>query len=198
VENSSLTGTPANPMNGAGNAPIPAVSGLVLYGGEVQLAKAVVTPGSSLLPAILAQPGSGSNAPAPSVRVLEGTILGGAISAPAIVRNSASMPTVTATSTQPGGSIMAEVRQPTGTLCILLVGLPGLPVKFPGIVDAFWLDPAEYEFAELGTPQPNMPLTHSIAVPNLAGLQSFLAGWQAVSLDPVELQASNPSVSLIY
>ncbi|MCR9246843.1 MAG: hypothetical protein NXI31_17560 [bacterium] len=116
---------------------------------------------------------------------------------PAVQTTATPLLHVTSQSANLGGSITAEAHGPDGTLVILVVGLPGPPIAFPGIDGDFWLDPTISAWAALGTIQQGAPIPGSATIPNDPGFRGLIIGWQ--SLGTLNgFTTSNPSWALVY
>ncbi len=108
-----------------------------------------------------------------------------------------SIPAVHGYSAAPGGTLVVEALGPFGSTVILVVGWLGAPMTVAGVTGSFWIDPQLFGFVAIGTPQPGVPVTGSVAVPNTAGLLGVRLAWQSVASTAVGLIASNPTATLV-
>ena len=108
----------------------------------------------------------------------------------------APMPSVVATDGPLGGVVSTTMRGPMGELGALLVGLPGVPWSYPGIVDPIWLQPGSEGVCAFTVFAAGTPLQVTCAVPNVPAMRGMRFGWQGATYSPTSgLQASNPAIT---
>lgn len=122
------------------------------------------------------------------------TIVGSATPfAPGITVATAAQAHVTTNDPLLGSPLFPSLHGPVGSLAVLAIGLPGPRQLAPGIVDAFWWSPPTVATLAVGIPQPGVPLSSTVPVPNQLVWVGIQILCQGVTFDATTgLQASNP------
>ena len=154
-------------------------SGLHIAGGT--------TPLSGQLPAII---GTGVARVAPNIP------LSAAPTGVALL--TATMPSLLADSTLPGGVVTARRYGAPAVACVVAISLRAPHFTVPWLPDPIWLDPLGLVVQAAGITPPAGPFVVTMNVPNVATLRGFEFVWQAADLDPTGIVAvTNPSPSFV-
>ncbi|HEX6813392.1 MAG TPA: hypothetical protein VF384_17370, partial [Planctomycetota bacterium] len=95
-----------------------------------------------------------------------------------------------------GGSVSATLNGANGNIALLVLGVSASPVFVPGILDAWWLDPAAS--ASVGLAVQSGPLASTVPIPLAPTLQGQVFGFQGLFLTPTSLSVSNPHRFVIH
>jgi hypothetical protein len=167
----------------AGGGALRVLDGSVITGGAVGI-------GAASQPAIDGQA---------VVLLAPGAQLNGGPLGPLVSVTPQSMPSLTAASAAPGGTLTVTLRATTASLFAVVIARPGPAVPLPGI-QGLWLDPATavVDAITIG-PTPAAGFVVSKPVPNVAALRGFELVWQAVELPAVGgLQLSNAAPAIVH
>lgn len=113
--------------------------------------------------------------------------------AASIATTTPAMPWLRADPGSLGGTSNAVLRGPNSAIAALLVGFPAPPAAVPGIGEISWLAPGSVPLS-LGS----LPRIDGYAVPNAPWVLGVMVGWHGVTIGPVAVLISNPSVYVHY